>query len=280
MSEEMEPAQLQLVDVEKAFASKDARLLKRIPGFFIRYLKRIVHQDEINDFLIRNQGVEGLDFVNRVVDYMEIDLEVKNLHKVPRGGRIFFAGNHPLGGLDGLCLIRTIAPSIYPSIRSVSNDLLMNVSPMRNIFIGVNKHGGNSKAYVAEMQEIFESDTPVIFFPSGLVSRRIKGKIEDTEWKSTFIKKAVQYQRDVVPFHFTGRVSGFFYRLANLRKFLGIRFNIEMLYLPDEMIKQKKKRLTLTFGDPIPWQTFLISDSAEKWTLEVRKRVYSLPKNS
>ena len=271
---------MQLVDVEKAFASKDARLLKRIPGFFIRYLKRIVHQDEINDFLIRNQGIEGLDFVNRAVDYMEIDLEVRNLDKVPRQSRIFFAGNHPLGGLDGLCLIKTISPSIYPSIRSVSNDLLMNVSPMRDIFIGVNKHGGNSKAYVAEMQEIFEGDTPVIFFPSGLVSRRIKGKIQDTEWKSTFIKKAVQYQRDVVPFHFTGRVSGFFYRLANLRKFLGIRYNIEMLYLPDEMIKQKNRRLTLTFGDPIPWQTFHNSGSAEKWTMEVRNRVYSLDKNS
>lgn len=266
------------IDVEKAFASKDPKLLKRIPGFFIRYLKRIVHQEEINDFLHENNGKEGLELINAATEFMHTNLIVKNLEKLPKDGRFIFAANHPIGGPDGLWLMKTIFENTNYYVKSVSNDLLMNVEPMRPVFIGVNKHGGNAKSYVAEMQQDFEGDTAVIFFPAGLVSRRIKGKITDLEWKSTFIKKAVQYERDVIPVHISGRVSGFFYRLANLRKFLGIRYNIEMLYLVNEMFKQRNKELTITFGDPLPWQTFDKSKKPVEWTQYVRERVYEMGK--
>jgi len=272
--------EVQLIDVEQAFADKDEKLLKRIPGFFIRYLKRIVHQEEINDFLMKHRGVEGIDLVRAGIDFFKVQVEVRNLDRVPKKGRVIFASNHPLGGLDGLCLIRTITDSIYPEVKTIANDLLMNVKQMHSVFIGVNKHGGNSKTYVAEMQRTFEGDIPVLFFPAGLVSRRRWGKIEDPEWKSTFIKKAVQYQRDVIPVHITGRVSGFFYRLANLRKLLRIRYNIEMLYLPNEMFKQRNRKLVITFGAPISWQTFDSSKKPEEWALKVKKMVYQMGKTA
>ncbi|HBB91230.1 MAG: hypothetical protein A2X22_12410 [Bacteroidetes bacterium GWF2_49_14] len=278
MAEETGTEEIQLIDVEKVFASKDARMLKRLPKFFIRYLKRIVHQDEINAFLIKNKGITGHEFLNRSIDYMGIKIEIKGLELIPKDGRLIFASNHPLGGIDGMCLVKTIHEQIRPNPKSVSNDLLMNVTPMRNFMIGVNKHGGNAKDQVAEMQRAFEGDDPIIFFASGLVSRRRWFTIEDVEWKSTFVKKAFLHERDVVPVFISGRVSGFFYRIANLRKFLGIRNNIEMLYLPNEMFKQKGLKLTILFGEPIPWKTFSSTKSPEAWAAYVKKLTYTMGK--
>jgi hypothetical protein len=162
--------------------------------------------------------------------------------------------------------------------KSVSNDLLMNIQQLRGFMIGVNKHGGNSKDNVAEMRRVFEGNEPVIFFASGLVSRRRWGKIEDVDWKSTFVKKSFLHERDVVPVFISGRVSGFFYRLANLRKFLGIKNNIEMLYLPNEMFKQKGMHITIKFGKPIHWLSFNSSKSPEQWAADVKKQVYAMGK--
>jgi 1-acyl-sn-glycerol-3-phosphate acyltransferase len=270
---------VQPVDIEKVFASKDAKLLQRIPGFLIRYLKRIVHQDEINDFLVRHEGIEGIEFITKGLEFLNIKLNIVGLENVPRDARLIFAANHPLGGIDGMCLLKAIHENIRKNPKSVSNDLLMNITPLRNFMIGVNKHGGNTKDNVAEMQRVFEGSDPVIFFASGLVSRRKWFTIEDVEWKSTFVKKSFLHERDVIPVHISGRVSGFFYRLANLRKFLGIRYNIEMLYLPNEMFKQKGMKLTIRFGKPIPWRSFNSGKSPEQWAAMVKKEVYAMGKD-
>ena len=270
---------IQLIDIEKVFASKDARMLKRIPKFLIRYLKKIVHQDEINEILIQNKDVEGIDFVRSFIEYMDIKIEVRGLENVPKNSRLLFAANHPLGGVDGMCLLKIIHEQIRANPKSISNDLLINIRPLRSFMIGVNKHGGNSKDNVAEMHRVFEGDDAVVFFASGLVSRRRWFKIEDVDWKGTFVKKSFLHERDVVPVFISGRVSGFFYRLANLRKFLGIRYNIEMLYLPNEMFKQKGMHLIIKFGKPIHWRSFNSSKSAEEWASDVKKQVYEMGRN-
>ncbi|MCD6346842.1 MAG: 1-acyl-sn-glycerol-3-phosphate acyltransferase [Bacteroidales bacterium] len=278
MAEQLATDDLQLIDVEKVFAAKDEKLLKRIPGFFIRYLKRIVHQEDINEFLIDNQGVKGIELVNRGVEYMNVKLNLRGLENIPSDPRIIVVANHPLGGLDGLCLIKTIADKLDPGVMVTSNDLLLNVKPLRSIFLGVNKHGGNSRTHIKEMQETFDGDHSVIFFPAGLVSRRRCGKIEDVDWKRTFVKKAVVHKRDILPVHISGRVSNFFYILANIRKLLGIRYNIEMLYLPNELFKHKDKELTITFGPVISWQHFTKDKRAEEWARLVKKQVYEIDK--
>lgn len=278
MEEQVNSNDLQLIDVEKIFASKDAKLLKRIPGFLIRYLKRIVHQDEINNFLIENAGISGFPFVEKGLAYMDVQLTIRGEENLPENTRLIHVANHPLGGLDGMLILKTIHDKLDPGVRITSNDLLMNVKPLREVFIGVNKHGGNSRSYILEMQQAFEGKHGVIFFPAGLVSRRKKGEIKDLEWKRTFVKKAIEYQRDVLPIHFSGRVSGFFYRLAILRKLLKIRYNIEMLYLPNELFKHRHQKLTMTIGKPIPWQKFTDEKSAEEWAQIVKEHVYELGK--
>lgn len=279
MDEPMLDQPLQLIEVEKVIASKSPKLLQRIPKFLIRYLKRIIHQEEINEFLIRNRGKQGIDFINSCLDLLQVHMETAGLENVPKNARLIFVANHPLGGIDGMCLMKAIHENIRPQPRSLSNDLLLNVRPLRALMIGVNKHGGNSREDVAEMQRVFEGDDAVIIFAAGLVSRRRWFRIRDVAWKGTFAKKAFLHERDVIPVHISGRVSGFFYRLANLRKLLRIKQNLEMLYLPNEMFKQKGMKLVLTFGKPIPWRSFDSSCSSEEWAARVRKQVYEMAKS-
>jgi len=269
---------LQLIDIESVIASKDKKLLKRMPRFLIRYLKRIVHQDEINEFLIQNQNSDPLEFIDRGLELFEVNLKTAGLENLPENPRVIVVANHPLGGIDGVGLTKVVSEHIDKRTKITANDLLMNLVPMRPKFLGVNKHGGNVKSYIEDMHKSFASDYPIIFFPAGLISRRTKGVIEDLEWKRTFVRKAVEYERDILPVHINGRVSGFFYRLANLRKFLGIRQNIEMLYLPNELFKQRQQELVLTFGKSISWKTFTKEKRPEEWAQIVKETVYGLNK--
>lgn len=270
--------QMQLIDIEKVIASKDKKLARRIPKFLIRYLKKIVHQDEINEFLIENQDKSPDEFIDRGLEFFEVNIKTRGLENLPDSSRVIVAANHPLGGIDGVGLTKVISENLDERTKITANDLLMNLTPVRPKFIGINKHGENAKSYVSDMHESFSSDYPVIFFPAGLISRRKKGVIEDLEWKRTFIKKAVDYERDILPVHISGRVSNFFYRLANLRKFLGIKQNIEMLYLPNELFKQRQQELVITIGKPISWKTFTSDKTIEEWAQTVKETVYRLNK--
>lgn len=264
------------IDVEQVFASKNPSLLKVIPKFFISYLKRIVHQKEINAFLAEKGHLKGVDFCRSVLDdlfgakYSAIGLE-----KLPSQGRFIFASNHPLGGLDGIALIVAVSEK-YPNIKFPVNDILLNLKPLQEIFVPINKHGGHSKTAARLIEEAYESDAQILMFPAGLVSRKQKGVIRDLEWKNNFVRKAVKHQRDIVPVHITGHNSNFFYRLANLRKFLGIKANIEMLYLPDEMFKQFNQNLTIRFGTPIPWQEIKDTGKPDEWARKIKEKCYQL----
>lgn len=275
MEREGKQAKTNLIDIEKVFYNKNPGLFKVLPYFIIRYLKNIIHQDELNEFLKDYGHLTGLDFISKGLEYMEIDYEVKGLGNLPGKGRFLFASNHPLGGLDGLIFIHEVG-KIWPNLKFPVNDILLNIKNLDPIFLPINKHGKQDKQAVKQIEESYASDDQILYFPAGLCSRKKKGKIEDLEWKKHFITKAVKHKRDVVPVHFTGRNSNFFYNLANLRVMTGIKSNIEMLYLANEMFKQKDKKITVTFGKPISYKKFDKSLSPKEWALKVKKMVYSM----
>lgn len=265
-----------LINIEAVFRAKNPRLLPLIPGFVIKYLKRIIHQDEINRMVYENRDKMGLEFVKTVLEHFNIHSGVRGLENIDPKGRYILASNHPLGGIDGMALMNEVG-RIRKDIVFPVNDILLFLPQLRPLFIPINKHGSNNEN-VKIINDTFSSDTAILFFPAGLVSRQRNGVIEDIPWKKTFITKAKQYRRDVVPVHITGRLSGFFYRLANLRKFLGIKANIEMLYLADEMFRQEGNSISITFGKTIPYQTFNRSRSDAAWAAQVRSFVYEMYK--
>jgi len=266
-----------MIDVKEVLHQKAPKIAKKIPNFLINYLIRIIHQDEINDFITRHHHLEGVDFMQALIDDFNIILEVRGTNQIPSDGRQYiFASNHPLGGLDGVCIGALLGKHYDSKIYLLVNDLLLFIPNLRSVFIPVNKHGAQGKQSALKMEEAFKSDRQIITFPAGLCSRKQNGIIRDPEWKKSFIQKAVEYQRDIVPIYFEGRNSYFFYRLANFRRQLGIKMNFEMLYLPDEMYKQKNNLFRVCFGVPIPWQTFDSSRKPAEWAEWVKQKVYSM----
>ncbi len=264
------------IDVEKAIASKSPKLLKFLPAFILRYIKRVLHEDELNDANNRFSEYYELDFVNAAIKEFGVNIKVIGEENIPKEGGIIMAANHPLGALDGVALMKVVG-EYRKDIRFLVNDLLLAIKNYGQLFIPVNKHGRNSAEYIDMIDKVYSSTYCLLIFPAGLVSRRQKGKVvEDLIWKKSFISKSVQNKKNIVPVFIEGRNSNFFYNLAYWRKKIGIKANIEMFYLVDEMYKQKGKTLTFIFGKQIPWQTFTPDKPYEYWAGKVKSHVYAL----
>lgn len=266
------------IDVEKLIGDKSPRVLKWMPRFVLRYLRRIIHEDEVNQFIYNNRDKKNIAWCDAVEAFMDIEIEVINREKIPTDGKIVIAMNHPLGGMDAIILVSALKGH-REDLKFIVNDLLMNLEGMREMFVGVDKHGKKRVSSRQQIEELFESDQAVCIFPAGLVSRRTNGVIRDLAWKKTFISYAKKYDRTIVPVYIDGRLSNFFYRLSNFRKFVGIKANIEMLYLVDELIKQRGKKMRFVVGDPLG-KEFLTRDiSDQKLAQEVKEKVYELSKD-
>ena len=264
------------IDLDKIIENKSPKLKKRIPKFVLDYLKKKIHLDELNHILDIFEDQYGVDFMNALVKYFNLTIISHGLENLPLDDRIIFVSNHPLGGLDGICLSSVLGTKYNHEIKYIVNDLLYYIKNLKPIFIPVNKHGSQSKKISAMTDEAYLSNNQIITFPAGLCSRKIKGQVIDLNWQKSFIQKSIKYQRNIVPIYFDGVNSTFFYRFANLRKSLGIKFNLEMLFLPDEMFKQKGSTFNILFGEPIPFTAFDRSKTTAEWSDFVREKVYLL----
>lgn len=266
------------IDVEKVISGKNPRLLKILPAFVINYFKRILHQDQLNGIIYRNRAKQGIEFLDAVLTEFNVRISVGGEENFIKDKPYVVVSNHPLGGLDGMALM-LVAGRINPYISMTANDFLMYIDNLRSLFIPVNKHGSNSEN-IESMNSTFASNNVVIFFPAGLCSRKSGKKILDLEWKKTFLSMARKYGRDILPVHISGKNSSFFYNLARIRKKIGLKANIEMLYLVDEMFKQNNKDIVITFGKPISIDYFDKRTKDKTWASELRKHVYKLEKDA
>jgi len=263
------------VNIDDVIRGKSEKLYRLLPRFVVNYLKHIVHQDEVNDILRRYHGKNGIDFSNGLMEEFDVKFEVYNEEKIPKQNNLIIASNHPLGGFDGLALISLIS-RYNKQIRFPVNDLLMNVPNLRDIFIPINTIGSKSIQLARQFDEVFASDNVILYFPAGLCSRKINGKIQDLPWKKTFVSKAKEFKRDILPIYFDGKNSSFFYNLANVRKKLKIKANIEMLYLCDELFKQKNVTYKIYIGDLIAHTQLDTSKTDYQWAQHIREKVVSL----
>ncbi len=260
------------IDIEKILQQKNVTWL---PKFVVSYLKRIIHQKDVNEFIAKNKDLYNEDFGEAALNYIGIDAEIIGLENIPQSGGVILTANHPLGGMDAMALISKIR-SHRNNMRFIVNDILLNLTNLKELFVGVNKHGKSSKESFNKVNELFASENAVCIFPAGLVSRRKKGMVRDLPWKRTFIMKAIENQTPVVPIFVSGELSNFFYNLSNFRTAIGIKTNIEMLFLVDELFKQKGKKITIVVGKPIDPKTFDKSKDQFAWAEWVKEKVYAL----
>jgi len=265
------------LDLDRVIGDKNPTLLKILPGFVRNYLKKIIHQDDLNEIVRKYGHLYGVDFLDACLKGFGVNIIYRGLENVSAEGRWIVASNHPLGGLDGMALMWVIG-KIRKDIVFPVNDILMNIPNLKELFIPINKHGSNV-GNIRIIEDTFASDKAMLFFPAGLCSRKQKNGICDLEWKKSFIAKAKAFKRDVIPCYINGRNSDWFYNLARLRSLLGIKSNIEMLYLVDEMFKQRDKEIVITFGKPISYTIFDKKKTDLTWAQLLKNHVYDLESN-
>lgn len=267
------------LDLERIIGGKNPKILKFIPRFVMNYLKKVIHMDELNAAIFKNRDKIGADFATAILEDFGVNIQVVGLENITKDGRYIIASNHPLGGMDGLALISRIGNCRKDFLFPV-NDLLMNLQQLKPIFVPINKHGKNTEN-IQMLEQAFRSNSMMLYFPAGLVSRKQKGGIiKDLEWKKTFITKAKQYQRDIIPVFIDGMNSNFFYNLAMIREKIGLKVNFEMLYLVDEMYKQKNKTIKIILGKPISYLIFDKEFTDQQWAEKLKNHVYSLENKS
>ncbi|MDP1802676.1 MAG: 1-acyl-sn-glycerol-3-phosphate acyltransferase [Bacteroidota bacterium] len=262
------------IDIEKILKEKAYKLYKWLPRFAIKWLKKKLHEDDINSAMAHLGDAQGLDFNAKGLKRIGADVESVNAHLVPKTGKVTIASNHPLGGLDGMALIKAVG-EVRPDVRFFVNDVLKNLKNYGEVFVAVNKLGSSSAGSLRVMEEVFRSDAAVLIFPSGLVSRKIDGKVRDLKWRKSFITQAIDHKRMVQPVFIEGENSKFFYNFAMWRKRLGIKANIEMLFLPDEMFMANKKTIKIHFSKPFDAKILDSSKTHREWSDLVYKFIYS-----
>lgn len=268
----------QEVDIAKVIKEKSPRLSKIMPSFILNKLKRLVHQNEINEILKKLQNNKGMDFIRGGLSLLNVKSNSSGFEKLPKDQGIVIVANHPLGGLDGVTLINELG-KFRNDIQFLVNDILTQIKPFKPFFVPINKHGANSRENLHLIDELYQSNKCIVIFPAGLVSRKQDKVIKDLEWKKSFITKARKYNRTIYPLFVSGENSKRFYRTAYIRKKLRIKLNIEMFLLADEMFKQNGNTINFTLGNPISPKKLTKDKTNHQWAQIIKEHVYRLKNN-
>lgn len=267
--------QKKLIDIKKVISDKNPKLLKRIPGFIVRYLQRILHEKDVNQFIHDHKADSPIEFCLSVMNKFNIQATTHGIENIPAEGGAILACNHPLGGMDAMALV-TVLHEKRPDIKFIVNDVLLHLENLKPIFVGVNKYGSNATDSLKKVDETFQGNDLLCIFPAGLVSRKTNGKVKDLKWKKTFISRAKKYDKPIIPVFIDGELSKFFYNLYRIRKIIGIKANVEMLYLVNELYKQHDEKIEIYFGKPIFADQLDTSKNYQEWAEHIQEEVYTL----
>lgn len=262
------------IDIEKILKEKAYKFYKWLPRFAINWLKRKLHEDDINDAMEHLKDDVGLEFNRRGLIKLGAKVESVNSELVPKTGSVVIVSNHPLGGLDGMALIKAVG-DVRPDVHFLVNDVLKNIKNYGEIYVAVNKLGATSAKYLRVIEEVFRTESALLLFPAGLVSRKQNGVVRDLVWKKTFVTQAIDHKRMIQPTFIEGQNSPFFYNFAMWRKRLGIKANIEMLFLPDEMFKARKETIKIHFSKPFDSSLLDSSKTHKQWSELIYHFIYS-----
>lgn len=268
-------AKQEYINIQKLIKEGNSKFLKGLPGLIIVLIKIIIKEKEINRILSVYADYEGVEFLPKIISELNIKVEMEGMENLPENGRCFFVANHPFGFIDGLILTNTIA-SKYGDFRAIGNEVFSLIPHVRPVVAAVNVFGTNPRKYLLELEKIFASDLPITHFPAGLVSRMKGCRIEDRDWQKSFITKAIEHQRNIVPFFFYGRNSWLFYIIYIGRKAMGIKTNLELVLLPREIFNKRNKTVRVKIGKPIPYHTFDNSKTHIEWAQSVKQQSSNL----
>ncbi|MBT3207080.1 MAG: glycerol acyltransferase [Bacteroidetes bacterium] len=269
---------IKYIDIAKIIDESNSEVLNKLPGFVVKWIAKIIRQDELNRIFSKYSDYTGVDFLPKIIEEYNLKLEIEGKENLPENGKCFFVANHPFGVIDGLVLTHTVSEK-YGKLKAIANEAFMFVPQLRPLIAAVNVFGRSSREYIKALDETYKMEIPITHFPAGIVSRLYKGKVQDLMWKKSFITKANSSKRDIVPFYFYGRNSCLFYMVYLIRQLFGIKINLELLLLPYEMFKKRNKTIKVKIGKPMSYHMFDKSTSHLGWAQKVRSHVYELGNN-
>lgn len=255
------------------------KISRMVPDFAISLLERLICQDDLNRMMREAYPAEGSTFSANILHQLGITVDINGLDNLREHKRLIFASNHPLGGLDGITMVKLLGETFGDdNIRVMVNDMLMNIKPLAGVFLPINKYGSQARRSAVLINEAFDSDKHICVYPAGLVSRLSPdGKIRDLQWQKSVITKAIDFNRDIIPVRFEALNRTRFYRLARLRKQLGIKINLEQALLPSEIFSQRGKHFRVVFGKPITSASLKASGASPiELAEQLRQTVYSI----
>ncbi len=267
---------LYLIDIEKMIRNQDNKLVRNLPAFIIRKIEKLVRLSRVNEAILRDHDKFGIDFIRGNLNYLNISVRVSGFSNVPIDGRYIYVCNHALGGIDFYAAI-IAAYERHRKMKVIANEILMALKNLHPIFLPVNVFSRNNESVKQAIHAAMETiDYQIMTFPAGIVARKYNGSLDDGRWNPSFIKNAVKFERDIIPVFIDSENSKRFYRLANIRKKIGLKTNFEMFLLPDELFKKEYSTIPVIFGKPIPYTQFTDDNTAVEWTNYVKKIVYDL----
>lgn len=263
------------INIREILKNGESSRLKNLPSFVYSIIERIIKQKQMNEVLLKYSEYEGVDFLNKLIEYLKLDVQIQGLENLPDNRRCFFIGNHAFGFIDGLIISKTISEK-YGELKFIGNEVFLMIPNIKHMVAAVNMFDKSPREYLIELNKLYESDIPITHFPNGSVSRIYKGKIQDNLWHKSFISKAVCCQRDIVPFRFYGRNSYLFYTIFIIRKLLGIKREFETILLPREFFNKRNKTIKVKIGKPISYKQLNGNKSYAEWAEELRSEIYKL----
>ena len=263
------------INISHIIKNSDSKFLKSLPDFVIKIIIKIFRQKELNRIINKYSNYEGVEFLPKVIEELNLKIEIEGKENLPGNGKCFFVANHPFGLIDGIILTNTVGEK-YGKLKAIGNEAFKFVPNLKPIIANVSILGQCSREYISELEKVYASDFPITHFPAGFVSRINNGKIQDKKWEKSFIKKAVANQRDIVPIKFYGRNSNLFYSVYIFRQIFHIKADIELALLPREMFRKRNKTIKVKIGKPITYKSFDKTLSHKEWAQRVRNQVYKL----
>lgn len=264
--------------VEKNEVARVVQLDKLGLNVLAKPLMDILHISDINEVYAKFEALHGVEFIDAVLKEFEVEFDYfeEELSRIPKTGPFVTISNHPLGGIDGIILIKLIS-KVRPDYKVMANFLLQKIEPLRDYFMPVNpfedkKDLMSSFTGVKDSMAYIKSGHPLGIFPAGEVStyKLNKAKVEDKPWEAGALKMIRKMEVPVVPVYFKARNSAFFYLLSLLHP------SFRTARLPGELRHQKNKSIRIRIGRPISVKDQQELETFEHYCAFLRQRTYLL----
>lgn len=267
-----------MIDIQKEIEKKFPKIKEKenvLKKSLLKIAKKIVHEDSINQFLSQNSHLKGFDFVDAVLDYFDFDYTVSSndLQNIPSTGKVIIIANHPLGGLDALCLLKLVG-QIRKDVKILANDFLVGFEALHSLMIPLdNFKDRQSKESIKKIYEALKDEEAIIIFPAGEVSRATPKGVKDPAWNKGFLNFAKNSNSAILPIFLDAKNSKTFYTISLINK------TFSTLLLSNEMFNKKSKNINIKIGQIIPSENITPKGLNKDFLVNLyKKHLYALKK--